>query len=146
VYAVTCWSVHEGESTMSEQLSTRLNGEVDTLGEYDVDFVSSAGVHRRNAMGVFTSIPEKKIVTHVIVKPLIKKADQKTLIEEAKLTFGGQERTGSRILNGSKYVFRIESLDTGEKVDIPVTVALNTQKPLIRTINQGFYWNQWMRW
>jgi hypothetical protein len=125
VYAATAWSVHNGESKLSEQISARLNSDWNNRGEYSVDFISSRGVDRESDHGVFSTIPTKMHKTHIVVAPL----NAYNSRDAAKVTVSGQERWGNRMLTGNGYIIRLHSLDTGETHDIDFSTSMtNVEK------------------
>jgi hypothetical protein len=116
VYAAMCFSRHGEESALSDQLGCRLNPSWKKDGEYSLDFVSCAGVNIDFDVGLFGTYPERRIRSEVIFKPDIE-AGTPGVIEVS-----AQERLAKKVLNSATYTLRVESLDTGEHVDLPLSV------------------------
>lgn len=125
VYAATAWSVHNGESKLSEQIGARLNPDWNERGEHPVEFYSSRGVDRIADHGVFSTIPVKQYKTHMVANP---KNDNDGRAP-AGVHIGCQERWGTRILNGNSFILRLHSLDTGEYYDVDFTTSTTALEP-----------------
>jgi hypothetical protein len=119
VYAAMCFSRHGEQSVLSDQIGCRLNPEWKTKGEFPVDFVSCAGVDIDFDVGLFGTYPERRLRSEFIFKPDIYQN------RPGVATVSPQERLAKRALDGSEYALRLESLDTGEHVDIPVSLTIN---------------------
>lgn len=117
LYAATCHTKHGETSVLSDQLSARLNKDWARTGEFPVEFVSCAGVDKDKDTGLFSTYPERRLRSELIVKP------DTTVPAPARFQVTGQMRVGSGLLNDNNYVLRIESLDNGQSVEAPVTVA-----------------------
>ena len=115
VYAGLCHSKHGEVSKLSDQLAVRLNSHWKKDGEYDIEFVSCAGVDKDFDSGVFVTYPEQKIRSEIVC-PV-----------GSKIVLSGQPRIAKKPLFDSTYVVRVESLDTGEYVDIPANVTVNNK-------------------
>jgi hypothetical protein len=135
VYSVTCTSVHNGESVMSEQIGARLNNEWLQKGEFPAEFFSSRGVDRIRDNGVFSTIPVRVYKTHIIVVPQ-NTSDSKN---PAQVIVTGQERWGKRMLNGNRYILRLHSLDTGETFDVDFSTGLTNLQPQKIQIPSNIY-------
>jgi hypothetical protein len=114
VYTAQTVTRHNEYSSFSDQLSTRLNKDFMTYGEYPVDFVSQAGV-RVEHHGAFGTYPHRRFFTEVIVP------------NEVRFSFSGRSAHGNIALDGNQYFVRVESLDTGEKFDYPIEIIYNNQ-------------------
>lgn len=140
VYACQSFSKHGEESVLSEQLCTRTNEKYRIYGEYPVEFISSPGVLRSN-FGAFSTIPYTKTKTQIIMK-------QNDPVSPSNLVVSGRDSNNSTIGSNASYVFRIQSLDTGETRDIPVSVVFKTTESrvlkesgdvIVSTENQYFH-------
>lgn len=118
VYAALCHTRHGETSVMSEQLGARLNPHWSRDGEFPTDFVSCAGVDKDFDTGVFGTYPERRLRSEVIFRPKI----TQTQNEPGKISFSGQPRLAQNPVRGGSYVARVESLDTGQHVDIAVSL------------------------
>lgn len=127
IYAAQTVSRHGEYSVLSEQLCVRLNKEYFTKGEYPVEFVSSPGV-RLEYHGAFSVSPNKVTKTQIVmgIEPTrVGKSPGKT-----RLRVSGRDTLGNMLLDPSRYVVRVQSLDTGETRDFrfetdPLTVQDN---------------------
>lgn len=122
VYAAQCISRHGEQSYLSEQFCTRLNSDYFSKGEYPVEFVSSAGI-RREYFGAFSTSPVRITKTEIVVSPPPTRMGRSSGV--ASLSFSGRDVTGNATLDPSKYVCRIQSLDTGETIDVPFNVTFD---------------------
>lgn len=129
VYTAQCLSRHHEESTLSDQLGVRLNSDFNVRGEFPVDFVSCGGV-KASYFGSFSVYPHRTFRSELVSFPEG---------NSATFSIGVREAVGSRAMDDSTYVVRVESLDTGEKKDTKVTVSYDNQKPLFETITDGVY-------
>ena len=118
VYAAMCHTRHGEDSTLSDQLAARLNPNWSKDGEFPLDFVSCAGVDKDFDTGIFSTYPERRLRSEVIAVPTITATEK----VPAMITFSGQTRLAQNPIQGSSYVARIESLDTGQRIDVPVVV------------------------
>lgn len=125
VYTAVCISKHWEHSVLSEQLGIRLNPDHIAYGEYKTDFVSCAGV-RMNNVGAFATYPFRKFRSEIILSPEIRRLNESE--KYVDFMFSGRERKGNSMLDDADYVIRIESLDTGEKNDIPLTIRYDNKK------------------
>ena len=123
VYAGLCHTRHGEVSRLSDQLSTRLNSHWKKDGEYSVELVSCAGVDKDFDTGIFTTYPERRIRSEIAV-PV-----------GGKVALFGQARVAKKPLNNNTYIARVESLDTGEYVDIPVNIKVENQPD--RIVEEG---------
>ncbi len=114
VYAATCHTRHGETSVLSEQLAARLNPHWRQEGEFLLDFVSSAGVNMDFDTGLFSTRPERRLRSEIIFTPA---QEQPGII-----TASGQSRLAQSPVQGASYVARIESLDTGQRVDVPIVL------------------------
>lgn len=125
VYAALCHTRHGETSPLSDQLACRLNPHWQKDGEFPVEFVSCAGVDIQFDTGPFRVYPEIRDRSEVIFNT---KFDHETgAWVPGSVGFTGQTRLADKMLNGNKYIARVESLDTGQHVDIPVEVVINNQ-------------------
>lgn len=120
IYAATSWSVHNGESKLSEQLGARLNPEWKDRGEHPVEFFSSRGVDRIADHGVFSTNPVKMYKTHMVATPL----NSFNKREQTEIHLKGQERWATRTINSNKFILRMHSLDTGEFYDVDFNTSM----------------------
>ena len=125
VYAAMCHTRHGEKSKLSDQLSAIVNPEWAKTGEYPVKFVSCAGVDRDFDTGVFSTYPERHIRSEVVQRP------------GSHFSLVAQARTAKRALNNNTYVARVESLDTGQHVDIPVKVVVNNMPNRVTDVDMG---------
>lgn len=118
VYAATTITKHGEESNLSEQLCARLNQDYFSKGEFPVEFISCAGV-RKQYFGNFSVYP------HSRMKMEVKRTPKPTRIGKSpgksSISFGSRSAFGTISLTDSNYIIRIQSLDTGEKKDIPLS-------------------------
>jgi hypothetical protein len=121
IYAATATSIHNGESTLSEQIGARINRDWEVYGELPREFYSSRGVDI-TTHGIFAINPIKKYKTHVVTVPNNLSFDR----SPAEIKLMGQERWGTRVLNGAAYILRLLSLDTGEMVDVEFNTDIIT--------------------
>lgn len=110
VYAGLCHSRHGEISKLSDQLAARLNPHWKKDGEFPVNFVSCAGVDKDFDSGAFSVYPELHHRSEVMASA------------GTNIVLSGQTRMAKRALNSNSYVARVESLDTGEYVDMTVNV------------------------
>jgi hypothetical protein len=132
VYAAQSVDRHEVYSPLSEQLAATITTGYDVFGEDPIVFVSSAGVKLEH-FGAFSTNPPKREMSEVIVVPPEGAPDAQTE-PPAQFTFVGRESLGNSAKNQNNYIVRIESLDTGEKQDVPLTVQYFNLPGLTRTI------------
>ena len=119
VYAAVCFSRHDEQSTLSDQIACRLNSDWKKNGELPIDFVSCAGVDADLDVGAFSTYPEKRVRSEFVFRP-------DSLAEvPAILGISAQERVANKALGNASYVIRVESLDTGQVFDIPLTLTVN---------------------
>jgi hypothetical protein len=129
-YAAQTVTRHNEYSSLSDQLSSRLNSEYAAYGEYPIDFMSQAGVKLEHH-GAFAVSPYKRYLTELVVP------------NDANFTFSGRHAHGTIALDGNQYFVRIESLDTGEKIDYPINIIYNNQatkinRKTLSVANQSF--------
>lgn len=124
VYAAQTLTHHGEYSFLSEQISTRLSSEVRVKGEFGVDFISQAGVSLENH-GAFATIPMKQTMTEVIVPT------------GAVIRLSARDGDSNVMKDQSNYVMRVESLVTGEKIDLPLSVSYTNLPTNIRTTSAG---------
>ena len=120
VYSALCHTRHGETSVMSDQLAARLNPHWQRDGEFPLDFVSCAGVNKDFDTGIFGTYPEQRLRSEVVFKPVI----NATQNEPGMITFSGQPRQAQNPVSGASYVARIESLDTGQHVDVTVNLDI----------------------
>jgi hypothetical protein len=123
VYAAICHTRHNETSVLSDQLGVRLNPNWEREGEYLTDFVSCAGVNKDFDVGLFGTWPERRLRSEVIFQTKISHPSD----VPGKITFSGQSRIAHTAINNSNYIARIESLDTGEHIDVPVHITVSNQ-------------------
>lgn len=126
VYAAQCVSRHGEDSPLSEQYATMLNKDYFSRGEYPVEMVSSKGV-RVEYFGAFARIPFLRTQTQVVVMP------------HDTFTLTGRETMGNAMGVDGSYFLRIESLDTGEKMDVPFGVVFRNLKAREQFVNSSIY-------
>lgn len=112
VYAAQTVTRHNEFSPLSEQLGTRLNRDFVTYGEYPISFVSQAGV-KLEYHGAFGVYPFHRADTELVI-PM-----------QTPFVFSGRVAHGNIALDGNMYFVRIESLDTGEVHDYPISIVYN---------------------
>jgi hypothetical protein len=136
VYSAYCVSRHNEVSPLCEQLAARLNKNSKVYGEYPVEFISCKGVDVV-AFGSFSVYPFKKTMVEVIMIP----PPSKDLMTRsmAKGVFVGREGKGSSPINSKQHVIRIQSLDTGETIDLNLEVDYEDQQGVVNTIESGIY-------
>jgi hypothetical protein len=122
VYAAVCFTRHGEQSTLSDQLACRLNKDWKKTGEFPIDFVSCAGVDADLDSGAFSTYPEKRFRNEFITKPDVQNN------QPAVIGVTAQERIAKKALGNSSYVVRVESLDTGQAFDIPLTLTVNNMQ------------------
>lgn len=122
VYAAQCISRHGEESYLSEQLCARLNADHFARGEYPVEFVSSAGV-RREYFGAFSTNPVRLTKDQYILTPSPARSGKPP--GKVSIVFKANSGTGRAMLDSSKYICRVKSLDTGEERDFQIDVGLS---------------------
>jgi hypothetical protein len=120
VYAAMCHTRHGENSSLSDQLGARLNPHWSRDGEFPLDFVSCAGVNKDFDTGLFSTYPEHRLRSEVIFKPVITTKKN----EPGTISISGQTRLAHSPIKGSGYIARVESLDTGQHVDIPITLTV----------------------
>ena len=118
VYAAQCTTRHGESSVLSEQLAVRLNQDHYSRGEYLVEQISAAGV-RLQYYGAFSTIPFQVSKTELVVAP---PPDDGV----AALVLTGRDASGNMLGQGGDYLLRVQSLDTGEQVDIPFSLVFKT--------------------
>lgn len=128
VYAAVCFTRHGEESLLSDQLSARLNSDWKRTGEFLVEFVSCAGVNRDLDTGVFSTYPERRIRSEVIAIP-----DLRAQLP-AHFDLAPQVRLALQPLQSSSYVIRVESLDNGQRVDIPLSIKVNNRPEQVQQL------------
>jgi len=116
VYAAQTVTRHDEFSFLSCQLAVRLNEQFKNEGEYPIESISAAGV-RLEAIGAFATNPPARIFRETTF--------QDTLIMTSR------PGTNNRVFSDTTYCLRMESLDTGEKQDILVTMVFDNLKPEI---------------
>jgi hypothetical protein len=79
--------------------------------------------------GIFGTYPEKRLRSEVVFKP-----DLRAKVP-GSVGLAGQERTASRLIESTSYVMRVESLDTGEHVDVPIQLTIQNQPSETETLN-----------
>ena len=114
VYAAYTFTGHGEISSLSEQISATITSAYEITGEERAVLVSCAGVSL-NQFGSFSVRPSLVHRGEVIV-PLERTTGDRRV---ASATFSGREFTSSGMGSDRSYVVRIESLDTGEVVDVP---------------------------
>lgn len=129
VYAAQCISKHNEYSTLSEQLAVRLNKKSFSQGEFPVEFVSSPGV-RMEYFGAFSTSPHKITKSEIVLTS----KDSKF-----KLIISGRNTIGNMLINEKNYIVRVQSLDTGEEIDIPFKTTFNNISSRFVTSEQNFY-------
>lgn len=128
VYAAACFTRHGERSPLSDQIAVRLNPEWKRDGELPAEFVSLAGVDIDFDSGPFSTYPETRTRSEVTFGP----ADGS---RRAGIAVMAQERVAGSVLVPSSYVMRVESLDTGEKVDVPVTISVKNLPEEVRVVS-----------
>ena len=134
VYSALCYTRHGVYSTRSDQLATRLNKDHVIYGEYPTMFVSCQGVDKDN-FGAFSVYPYKEYDETLIEK--IDTSDGK--FANKSVVLEGREATGISQRNDGDYVVRIESLDTGEKRDVDVSLKYINGKIQTSKFGQSAY-------
>lgn len=117
VYAAVCYTRHGEESPLSDQVGARLNPDWRKTGEFPITFWSCAGVQLGVDMEMFSTYPEQRIKSELITRQIDP--------DPSSIGVTIQERTASRMLQDTSYTFRVESLDTGEYIDVPVNVKVD---------------------
>jgi hypothetical protein len=125
VYAALCETRHGEVSALSDQLAARVNKYWQRDGEFTVEFVSCAGVDIDYDTGPFRVYPEIRDRTEIIFNTRFDREKHEWI--PATIGFTGQDRLAQKMLNGNNYIARIESLDNGQHVDIPVNLSINNQ-------------------
>lgn len=136
VYVAQCISRHGEQSYLSEQLCARLNEEYFSKGEYPTEFVSSAGI-RREYFGAFSTNPVQTTKTEIVVSPPPTRMGRSSGV--ASLSFSGRQASGNATLDAVKYICRIQSLDTGETIDVPFDVNFDNLPPKQEVAEFDFY-------
>lgn len=129
VYAAVCRTRHGETSVLSDQLAARLNPDWKRTGEFPTEFVSCAGVHMDFDTGPFSTYPERRARHELVIRPDLK------LGVHALLGVTSQERRSRSLLQPGSYVLRVESLDNGQRVDVPVEVGV--QNVSSQTVQQA---------
>jgi hypothetical protein len=125
VYAALCETRHGEVSALSDQLAARVNKYWQRDGELPVEFVSCQGVDIDYDTGPFRVYPEIRDRTEIIFNTRFNKEKHEWV--PATLVFTGQDRLAQTMLNGNQYIARVESLDNGQHVDIPIVLSINNQ-------------------
>jgi hypothetical protein len=120
VYAATCHTRHGETSVLSDQLAARLNPDWKKDGEFRLDFISCAGVNKDFDTGLFSTYPERRLRSEVIFTPRITPTENLP----GTISISGQLRLAQNPVQGAAYVARIESLDTGQRFDLPITLEI----------------------
>lgn len=132
VYAALCHTRHGETSPLSDQLAVRLNSHWQKEGEYPVEFVSCAGVDIDFDTGPFRTYPPIRERTEVIFSTRFDKVLNSWVPGTVVLT--GQQRLAQKMLNDNHYVVRVESLDNGQHVDVPVDISIKNQPEEFRDV------------
>lgn len=114
VYAATCHTKHGEISKLSDQISARLNYHWKKDGEYPVKFVSCAGVDKDFDEGSFSVYPTRHSRSEITLPAIVK----------SRVAFSGQARLAKKPVHDNEYVVRIESLDMGAHIDLPVHISV----------------------
>ena len=136
VYAAQCTSRHGEDSTLSEQIGAKLNSDYLVRGEYPVDFVSSPGV-RLDYFGNFSVSPYRVTKTDLIVQPAPTKVGKSP--GSGKLVLSGRDTMGNPTMDDGEYVCRVQSLDTGEAKDIPISVSFKNIQSRMVVADYNFF-------
>ncbi len=107
VYAAQTVTRHGEISGLSDQLAGRLNQRFSIYGEFPVEFVSQQGVKLQHH-GAFSTFPFKRFYGEIVVK------------NGHRMNLSVLELFGNQNMDSVQYWLRVESLDTGEKKDIPI--------------------------
>jgi hypothetical protein len=127
VYAAMTYNRHGEESVLSDQLGVRLNPNWKKAGEFPVDFVSCAGINMDLDVGLFNTYPERRLRSEIIFKADLKSDTPGVVSVE------GQQRRAAKLIQGANYILRVESLDVGQHIDVPVTLTLQNLPALVNT-------------
>ena len=125
IYAALCETRHGEVSALSDQLAARVNKYWQRDGEFPVEFVSCAGVDIDYDTGPFRVYPEVRDRTEIIFNTRFDREKHEWI--PATIGFTGQDRLAQKMLNGNNYIARVESLDNGQHIDIPVVLSINNQ-------------------
>lgn len=128
-------SKHGEESVLSEQIAARLNADFRVRGEYLTEFVSSPGV-RREYFGAFATIPPKTTASEIVIVPEVLNSGEERRV--GSFVISGRDALGKAVLNDTDYICRIESLDTGEKFDIPFSLEIDTVPSEVKVSSNTF--------
>ena len=128
VYAAQCVDRHGEVSALSDQLSAKLNSDYAVFGEYSVKFISQEGVALHDH-GVFSTNPVRKFFTNVIVQ------------NGNIISLLGRNTESKMAMEDRDYIVRLESLDTGETVDLLSHIVYTNLEPEIKlsTLKLGSY-------
>jgi hypothetical protein len=121
VYAAVCDSLHNEQSLLSEQYSAKLCKDWRVIGEYNVEFISNAGVRRDN----FGSFSTKPVWRH---KSEVKITQSEENLDSLNFVVSNRDTYTNRSYDDQTYLMRVESLDTGETDDIYIEVGYNNVK------------------
>jgi len=121
VYAAQTVSKHSEFSLLSAQLAVKLNEQFRFEGEHPIRQVSEKGV-RLDAAGVFETKPPRR------VRPLI--------VAQDKFMLTSRVGVDKQPLIDRDYHVRFESLDTGQKKEIIVSMKYDNGVPVDETINE----------
>ena len=122
VYAATCSTRHSEISPLSDQVAVRMNSHWKKEGEYPVEFVSCAGVDLENGTGPFSTYPPTRERTEVVFNTNFNQT--KGNWEPGMVVMTGQNRIAPRTITNTHYIARIESLDNGQVIDVPVDISV----------------------
>jgi hypothetical protein len=116
VYSAVTLTRHDEISFLSEQIAGRITSRWEKQGELPIELISCVGVDMKYSSGIFSVRPQPTPYTELIS-------------ESGKVTFKAQERKAKNQLQNSFYTIRLESLDTGESVDVPLQISLKNLPP-----------------
>lgn len=118
VYAAQTVTRHGAISGLSDQLAGRLNQKFSIYGEFPVEFVSQQGVKLEHH-GAFSTFPFKRFYGEIVVG------------NGHRMNLSVLELFGNQNMDSTQYWLRAESLDTGEKKDIPIVTRYENLFPKI---------------
>jgi hypothetical protein len=118
VYSAFCMTRHGEVSTLSEQIGVTLNSEWAREGENLTDYVSSPGVHRYYDTGDFGVIPQntRRVVPSLGSVP-------------STFALSGRLAEAEFMKKPRRLVVRVESLDTGQRIDTGVSLSYSNISP-----------------
>ena len=118
VYAAQTVTRHGEISGLSDQLAARLNQRFSIFGELPVEFVSQQGVKLEHH-GAFCTFPFKRFHGEIVVK------------NGSRMNLSVLQLFGNQNMDSVQYWLRLESLDTGERRDVPVRTQYENLFPKV---------------